>query len=322
MSIAQHEEQAKAPAVTIGMPVYNGERFIREAIASVLNQTFTDFELIIADNCSSDATREICLEQVKHDSRLKYIRHEKNYGAFWNFGFVVRHARGRFFTWLAHDDILEPGFLEHTVNYLVRNTRTVIAAVDFAIIDEFGVELREDKLEDTRESLPWEIRRIPFFEFAYPNVHLCIYGLMQTKLCNSIVAGMKAPTMMTGSEYPLLARFAASGEIVALPVALRKYRSHNSSAFLTEVDKIGKMSQWRRLAFFYGNLFKLRMDLLKVLLGAPYTWKWKYRILRRHAILDVQFWRWKTSGTWIKPKTLTEEARDYGVTDARDGHLR
>jgi hypothetical protein len=76
------------------------------------------------------------------------------------------------------------------------------------------------------------------------------------------------------------------------------------------------MSNWRRIVFVYGNLFKLRMDLLKVLLGAPFTWKSKFRILRRVMILDFQWWRWTITGHWTDPKTITEEVRDYGVADS------
>ena len=151
MLLALRDEQAEAPTVSVGMPVYNGERFIREALESALQQTFSDFELIIADNDFSDMTQDICREYMERDLRIKYIRHEKNYGGYWNFCFVARQATGQFFTWLSHDDVLEPQFLEWTVQYMSENPRTVIAAVDFAIIDENGIELRCDKLEETRD---------------------------------------------------------------------------------------------------------------------------------------------------------------------------
>jgi glycosyltransferase involved in cell wall biosynthesis len=321
MPITPSEEQTSAPAVSIGLPVYNGEQFIRAALDSVLNQTFSDFELIIADNASNDSTREICREYMEGDSRIKYIRHGKNYGGDWNFRFVSQQATGRFFTWLAHDDTLEPQFLERTVQYMLQNPRMVIAAVDFAIIDENGMKFREDKLEDTRDSLPWEIRRIPFFEFAYPNIHLCFYGLMPTKLCNSVMADVKTPKMLTGSEYPVLARFAAAGEIAALPVILRKYRSHSQSAFLTEVAANEKKSTLRRIVFFYGNLFKLRIDLLKVLLGAPFSWKEKLRILRRHMLMDLAWYRWKITGHWTpRPKITANPGEQPGVSEKEPGY--
>ena len=66
------------PKVRIGMPVYNGEKFIREAIDSLLAQTFSDFELIISDNCSTDKTQEICKEYASKDPRVKYLRQIEN----------------------------------------------------------------------------------------------------------------------------------------------------------------------------------------------------------------------------------------------------
>jgi hypothetical protein len=134
---------------------------------------------------------------------------------------------------------------------------------------------------------------MPFFEFTYPNIHLCFYGVTQTKLCKSIHTKISIPKMLTGWEHFVLARFAVYGEIVALPAVLRKYRSHSSGEYLTEVAEIERMSNWRRIVFVYGNRFKLRMNLLKVLLGAPFTWKSNFRILRRLMILDLQWWRWE-----------------------------
>ena len=93
-----------APSVTIGMPVYNGEKYIKDALDSLLAQTFTDFELIISDNCSIDNTQEICEQYAKKDTRIKYIRQVENLGALRNFLFVVDEAIGEFFMWAACDD--------------------------------------------------------------------------------------------------------------------------------------------------------------------------------------------------------------------------
>ena len=81
--IQQPEEKA-TPKVSIGMPVYNGEGFIHKALDSVQAQTFSDFELIISDNASTDATAEICKEYERRDKRIQYIRQPKNMGALFN----------------------------------------------------------------------------------------------------------------------------------------------------------------------------------------------------------------------------------------------
>jgi len=97
--------------VSIGMPVYNGANFIREALDSLLAQTFTDFELIISDNASTDETETICKEYENLDFRIRYIRQKKNIGALQNFQFVLGEARNKYFMWAACDDAWDRNFL-------------------------------------------------------------------------------------------------------------------------------------------------------------------------------------------------------------------
>ena len=101
------------------MPVYNGELFIREALDSLLAQTFTDFELIISDNCSTDGTEAICREYADKDSRIRYVRQAENRGATANFKFVFDEAVGEYFMWAAADDIWNKDFLHHCTTLLL-----------------------------------------------------------------------------------------------------------------------------------------------------------------------------------------------------------
>ena len=100
------------PKVSIGMPVYNGAKYIREALDSLLAQTFTDFELIISDNASTDDTKNICLAYAEKDSRIKYLLQNKNMGAGANFMFVLDRAVGEHFMWAAADDYWSSNWLE------------------------------------------------------------------------------------------------------------------------------------------------------------------------------------------------------------------
>jgi glycosyltransferase involved in cell wall biosynthesis len=93
--------------VSIGLPVYNGERFIKNAINSILSQTFTDFELIISDNASTDATQEICEEYANKDKRIKYIRQPTTVSMVDNFINVLHLAQADCFMWATHDDYYE-----------------------------------------------------------------------------------------------------------------------------------------------------------------------------------------------------------------------
>ncbi len=123
------------PAVSIGMPVYNGERFIREALDSLLAQTFTDFELIISDNASTDATESICRNYEEQDSRIRYIRQRENLGALPNFQFVLNEASGEYFMWAACDDKWDRDWLTLLCNKL-ENTESCAVFGRLLQIDE------------------------------------------------------------------------------------------------------------------------------------------------------------------------------------------
>jgi len=105
------QETRHPPLVSIGMPVYNGEAFIREALDSLMAQTFADFELIISDNASTDKTANICREYAKYDKRIRFFRHLKNKGAFSNFKFVLNKSIGTYFMWAASDDLFSKDWI-------------------------------------------------------------------------------------------------------------------------------------------------------------------------------------------------------------------
>ena len=101
------------PLITIGIPVYNGEKTLVEALDSILRQTIDDFEVIISDNASTDGTAEICRRHAMNDPRIRYIRHEFNMGAYSNFKFTLDQARGKYFLWTAADDYRSHDCLMH-----------------------------------------------------------------------------------------------------------------------------------------------------------------------------------------------------------------
>tara|TARA_B110000438_G_scaffold169307_1_gene161796 strand:- start:5631 stop:6536 length:906 start_codon:yes stop_codon:yes gene_type:complete len=106
------------PKVSIGMPVFNGEKFIRGALDSLLGQSFTDFELIISDNGSTDGSELICREYAARDQRIRYVRQETNLGAGFNFKFVLDEARSEYFMWAACDDTRSLDFIEVNHKFL------------------------------------------------------------------------------------------------------------------------------------------------------------------------------------------------------------
>ena len=130
------------PLVSVGLFVYNGERFLEEALHSILNQTFTDFELIISDNASTDRTGEIAEAYAKRDNRIRYYRSEKNMGAGWNARRVYELATGKYFKWAAVDDLLEPDLLRRCVEILESDPDCVVAYARTKEVDENGTFIK------------------------------------------------------------------------------------------------------------------------------------------------------------------------------------
>jgi glycosyltransferase involved in cell wall biosynthesis len=127
----------------LGLPVYNGGRYVRQAVDSVLSQTYGDFELIISDNGSTDDTEHICGYYAASDARIRYYRSRTNRGASWNFSQVVALARGKYFKWMAHDDICAPEYLTRCVNVLERDLSVVLCYTRTIDIDEDGRRRKE-----------------------------------------------------------------------------------------------------------------------------------------------------------------------------------
>ena len=121
-------DKTHIPKVTIGLPVYNGELSLSQSIDSVLKQSFTDFELIISDNASTDSTLKICEKYLNKDSRITLVKQNKNIGPLWNFYFILEKARGNYFVWLADDDYWHPDFLLENVSVL-DNHKNVVCSI-------------------------------------------------------------------------------------------------------------------------------------------------------------------------------------------------
>ena len=132
------------PRISIGMPVYNGEKFIRKCIESVLQQTHRNFELIISDNASTDSTSKICEEYLRKDNRITFVRQNKNMGQNWNFNFLLEKANGEYFVWVAADTIILPEFIEKNIVVLESQDKAVGCIskikIDHTYVDKFKTE--------------------------------------------------------------------------------------------------------------------------------------------------------------------------------------
>jgi glycosyltransferase involved in cell wall biosynthesis len=134
-----------APRVSIGLPVYNGARHLEATLDALLCQDFSDFELIISDNASTDATEAICRSFAARDPRIRYLRQPENIGGARNFGFVLDQAKASYFMWAGHDDRFAPSYVSRMLEALDRNPGAVLACSQIRFIGPADEDLPEWK---------------------------------------------------------------------------------------------------------------------------------------------------------------------------------
>jgi glycosyltransferase involved in cell wall biosynthesis len=199
------------PRVSIGLPVYNGERYLAEALESLLTQRFEDFELIISDNASTDGTGSIGRDYARKDARITYVRNRVNVGVAGNFNQTFRLSSGEFFKWAAHDDVCGPDLLGACVEALDRDPGAVLAYPRVAMIDERGRIIRRNgpgpdmTSQDPADRLS-TLMRNPFWATS-------IFSVMRSRiLADTGLMGNNA-----ACDHILLAELSLRGRFVELP---------------------------------------------------------------------------------------------------------
>jgi glycosyltransferase involved in cell wall biosynthesis len=207
----------ETPSVSIGLPVYNGEKYLANAIESILHQTFSDFELIICDNQSIDQTGQICKDYSAQDARVRYYRNEQNYGVGKNFTKTFRLARGRYFKWACHDDMIAPTFLEKCVRVLDADEDVVLCHTLTRAVG--GGESFVRSLEGADAATP-----AARFGAVINRPHWCmdIHGLMRAETLGR--TGLMRSYF--GSDKVVLAEMALLGRFARIPEALFLNRDH------------------------------------------------------------------------------------------------
>jgi glycosyltransferase involved in cell wall biosynthesis len=209
------------PPLTVGMPVFNGADFVASALDSVLGQTFGDFRLVISDNGSTDATQTICREYASRDARVRYVRHDVNRGAAWNYNAVIHLADSPYFKWAAADDELEPTFFQRCIEELEAGPPTVALCYPRTLfIDADGAPVREqnDGL-DARSPRPHRRFYHVLMNVAYGNP---TFGVMRREL----LLRTRLHGSFPSADWVLLGELALAGEIWELPERLFRRREH------------------------------------------------------------------------------------------------
>jgi glycosyltransferase involved in cell wall biosynthesis len=213
--------QTQAPKVSIGMPVFNGANYLHRSVHSLLAQDFEDFELIISDNASTDATAAICRDLAAADHRIHYYRNDENVGAARNYNNVFHLARGTYFKWAAHDDECHPAFLRRCVDVLDCAPSRVAMVYPLAeLIDENGAVLTPE-LDRIASSDPRPYRRVARLLLS---LNMCdpVFGLYRVEyLKRTQLIGA-----FCGADYVMLGELAMMGELVELDEVLFRLRAH------------------------------------------------------------------------------------------------
>jgi glycosyltransferase involved in cell wall biosynthesis len=227
---------SESPVLSVGLPVYNGERYLREAIDSVLAQSFTDYELLIVDNASTDATAAIAAEYAARDPRVRVHRNPENIGAARNFNLAFSLSCGRYYKWVAHDDRMHPEFLERCVSALADDPGAVLAAPRTRVIDADG-ELIADHPHTLATDAPSAAVRLA----ATLEEHKCqeIFGVMRREaLEQTRLIGLHAH-----GDGVLLAHLAMLGRFIDIPEWMHYAREHPEQS-MRMIGNYWSYAQW------------------------------------------------------------------------------
>jgi glycosyltransferase involved in cell wall biosynthesis len=289
---------SRSPRISVGIPVYNGERYLAQAIECILAQTLKELELIISDNASSDRTAEICQYYAARDSRIRYCRSETNRGAAWNHNRVFKLSSGEYFKWQCHDDLCHLKFLEKCVSVLDREPAIVLCYSRFVRIDAEGRRV-------VRRTYGWDpVASSPIRQDGRPHQRFCslirrmdtceeIYGVMRT----DVTRQTRLIGSYTQSDANFLAELALRGEFREIPEPLFYYRLHPYKSTEAYRNRIERMAWFdtaeagRRCIPFFRQ-FREYMSLIH---RAPLSWAERVRCYIHTAEWSWMYRRWLKS---------------------------
>ncbi|HKR01610.1 MAG TPA: glycosyltransferase [Pyrinomonadaceae bacterium] len=246
------------PTVSVILPVYNGENYLRFAIESVLGQTLQDFELIVIDDGSSDPTPGVARS---YGERVRYVR-QNNTGVAGAFNHGLRLAAGRYISWLSHDDVFHPAKLENQVNALSHFSGPAVSYTDLQVIDARGEVVGEHRLPGHEQGQ--NLRHI----LTGGAVCSACYSVMYDRRCIEEV-GPYSEALRSTQDVDMLARLARRFPLVHVPSLLMQVREHESRGVHSK--------EWERdvVQFFRRQLNKYPLAELFPELGAEATGRQK-----------------------------------------------
>jgi glycosyltransferase involved in cell wall biosynthesis len=279
------------PRISIGLPVYNGERYLRQALDAILSQTFADFELIISDNASTDSTPDICKSYAAKDARVRYFRNSSNIGISRNFNRVFElSSGGEYFKWCAHDDLIAPDVVQKCVEYLDQNPEIVLCYPKSIDIDEDGNAFRYYTYKLRTDSPKASERFYDLMWYEHPCFQL--FAVVRTSALRKTPLHEHYPS----ADRVLIARLGFLGPFHQLPdylhynrdypgTSVRAYRSRHNLMVLHDPSKAGKIvfPYW---VHFWGYLkaiadapISIKERLQCYLYMIPYVRRWRKKMI-------------------------------------------
>lgn len=209
-----------SPSISLGVPVYNGDKFLAQTLESILDQTHDDFELIISDNVSTDGTEEIGRRYARLDSRVRYVRSERHVGAAANFNRTFHLSVAPYFRWCGSDDLLLPESLERSIAVLEQKPDYVLCTSGVDFIDGDGTVFEH---YDEKQGLEAESAVARFLQEFNQDGHCnALYGLCRRE----VMARTGLMGDFPGSDVVFLGEMAMNGKFFELSETLFLRRTH------------------------------------------------------------------------------------------------
>lgn len=201
-----------APLITVGIPVFNGERFLERAIASLQQQDYPNFEIVISDNCSTDRTAEICHRAAIEDKRIRYHANPTNIGAVPNFVQAFSLARGEYFMWAAYDDLWDRRCLSALADELLSHSEAGLAHSGVALLDDTGQVLSENSFTEEDNPNHWSCTETALRcvgpARGRPKLNFAMYGLFRTDMLRKTIPSARDVAMWDRLFVVLIAMIA------------------------------------------------------------------------------------------------------------------
>jgi len=267
--------------MTVGVPVFNGERYLAAALESLLNQTASDMVILVGDNASTDGTADIASAYAARDSRVRHVRHPRNLGAARNYSVLCQMAETEFFRWLASDDCSEPRFHEVCLEALRAHPDAALAYPRVLMIDaegrplgeyEEGLHLPQERPSDRMFTLLERLRLVN-----------ALYGVARV----SVLRRTRLLPAYRGSDMVFLAELSLHGKIIEIPEPLMLRRMHEGSFTSMTPDQQVEFNDPGRAATFQLYYWRHLIEYVRVAARAPVSAGERVRLvagLARNAI--------------------------------------